>query len=250
MYGGCADGEFPLAGLVQANNGDLYGTTYGGGPDACSPNPGCGTVFRIIPSGTFTTLYSFCSQSGCADGELPLAGLVQASNGDLYGTTSQGGANGGGTVFKITAGGALMTLYTFCSQDECFDGGSPYAALVQTTNGDLYGTTGYGGANGRGTVFKVTPSGVLRTLYSFCSQSGCTDGGNPYAALVQATDGNFFGTTFSGGANACPDPVGCGTVFRITPTGALTLYSFCFQSGCTDGEFPFAGLAQATNGKL
>jgi uncharacterized repeat protein (TIGR03803 family) len=77
-----------------------------------------------------------------------------------------------------------------------------------------------------------------------------TDGGNPYAALVQATDGNFFGTTFSGGANACPDPVGCGTVFRITPTGALTLYSFCFQSGCTDGEFPFAGLAQATNGKL
>ncbi|MGA2581422.1 MAG: choice-of-anchor tandem repeat GloVer-containing protein [Bryobacteraceae bacterium] len=248
---GCADGEFPMAGLVQATNGDLYGTTSAGGANACPPNPGCGTVFKITPSGTFTTLYSFCSQSGCADGEFPLAGLVQATNGDLYGTTSQGGANGGGTVFKITASGTLTTLYPLCSQDECFDGGLPYAAVVQTTNGDLYGTTGYGGALGKGTVFKITPSKRFTTLYSFCSQSGCTDGDYPFAALVQATDGNLFGTTNAGGANACPNPAGCGTVFKITPNGTLTtLYSLCSQSGCSDGELPFAGLAQATNGKL
>jgi uncharacterized repeat protein (TIGR03803 family) len=163
----------------------------------------------MTPSGTLTTLYSFCSQSGCPDGSDPEAGLVQAANGDFYGTTRVGGTNSGGTVFRITPGGTLTTLYSFCSQSACTDGSSPQSALVQATNGDLYGTTGYGG-NGYGTIFKITPSGELTTLYSLCSQSACTDGEYLVAALVQDTNGTFYGTTSSGGAN------GDGTVFSMS----------------------------------
>jgi uncharacterized repeat protein (TIGR03803 family) len=166
-----------------------------------------GTVFKITPSGTLTTLYSFCSQS-CADGEEPYAGLVQATNGDFYGTTQSGGANFVGTVFRITPDGMLTTLYSFCSQSGCTDGENPRAALVQAANGDFYGTAYLGGANNGGTVFKITPSGTLTTLYSFCSQSGCTDGEYPYAGLVQATNGTFYGTTVFGGADL-------GTVFSL-----------------------------------
>src|ERR1017187_3111968 len=235
-----ADGALPLAGLVQATNGNFYGTAQIGGAN------GYGTVFKISPTGTLTTLHSFCSQSGCTDGEYPAAGLVQANNGDLYGTTVYGGANNDGTVFKITPSGTLTTLYSFCSQSGCTDGQYPYAGLNQAANGDFYGTTVCGGANagtfcaGAGTVFKITPSGALTTLYSFCSQSGCTDGYGP-AGLVQATNGDLYGTTGYGGTNSKG-----GTVFKITPSGALTtLYSFCSQSGCTDGNGPVAGLVQA-----
>ena len=245
-YGLCTDGEYPGAGLVQATNGDLYGTTFEGGA-----NNG-GTVFKITPGGTLTTLYNFCAQSGCTDGVQPDAGLVLAANGDFYGTTWAGGANSsasvaGGTVFKITPSGTLTTLYSFCSESGCTDGALLLAGLVHATNGDFYGTTYEGGVNGLGTIFKITPSGTLTTLYSFCSRSACSDGEYPYVGLVQATNGDFYGTTPSGGAN-CLYPCG-GTLFKITPGGTLTtLYSFCSQSGCTDGESPVAGLVQATDG--
>jgi uncharacterized repeat protein (TIGR03803 family) len=261
---GCLDGASPAGGLAQAANGDLYGTTSGGGANS---NPlcvaaylsqvGCGTIFKITPGGTLTTLYSFCAQSGCTDGANPIGWLVQAANGDLYGTTIVGGANpgtsgiGGGTVFKITPSGSLTTLYSFCAQSGCADGETPMAGLIQAANGDLYGTTAEGGANGPydGTIFKITPGGTLTTLYSFCSQSGCTDGGFPLAGLVQGTNGDLYGTTNGGGANCAPN--GCGTVFKITPSGSLTtLYSFCSQSGCMDGSDPEAGLVQATDGDL
>jgi uncharacterized repeat protein (TIGR03803 family) len=234
---GCPDGYSPYAGLVQATNGDLYGTTYFGGTG------NGGTIFKIAPGGTLTTVHSFCSQSGCPDGDAP-AGLVQAANGDFYGTTSGDRTSGNyGTVFKITPSGTLTTLYSFCSQSGCTDGSTPVAGLVQAANGDLYGTAGLGGASNYGTVFKITPSGTLTTLYSFCSQSGCTDGSIPLAGLVQATDGDFYGTT-DGGAGTCPPP-GCGTVFKITPSGTLTtLHSF----NGTDGYAPDAGLVQATDG--
>ncbi len=229
----CTDGQYTYAGLVQAANGDLYGTTPFGGAS------GAGTVFRITLGGTLTTLYSFCSQSGCADGYEPIAGLVQAANGELYGTTYFGGASGAGTVFKITPSGTLTTLYS------SFSDGQNFAGLVQAANGDLYGTTYSGGAHGGGTVFKITPSGTLTTLYNFCSQSGCTDGEYSRAGLVQATNGDLYGTTANGGAH------GYGTVFKITPSGTLTtLYSFCSQSGCADGALTIAGLIQATNGDL
>jgi uncharacterized repeat protein (TIGR03803 family) len=252
---GCTDGANPGAGLVQAANGDFYGTTIAGAnlnPAACL-EAGCGTIFKITPSGTLTTLYSFCAQSGCTDGGNP-AGLVQAANGDFYGTTEDGGANcvpyGCGTVFKITPSGTLTTLYSFCPQGgfpACTDGWSPVAGLVQATNGDFYGTTSAGGANYGGTVFKITPSGTLATLYTFCSQGGslCTDGANPLAGLVQATNGDLYGTASYGGTNCAPS--GCGTVFKVTPDGALTtIHSFAM----TDGEYPAAALIPGTDGEL
>ena len=241
------DGSYPEPGLVQAAGGNFYGTTTIGGAN------NSGTVFRITPSGSLTTLYSFCSQSGCTDGDMPQGGLVQATGGNLYGTTSQGGAatcsGGCGTVFRITPSGSLATLYGFCSKSGCHDGSDPRSGLVQGTNGNFYGTTARGGAHKYGTIFKITPSGSLTTLYSFCSQSSCTDGASPDLGLVQATDGNLYGTTGAGGANMT-DCFGssCGTFFKITPSGTLTtLYSFCTQSGCTDGFEPGA-LVQDTNG--
>ena len=328
-YPNCPDGDFPVAGLVQATNGDLYGTTeYGGSPDGsfgtvfqikitpsftlttldsfpvedgCAPEPtaglvqatngdlygttpcggvnGGGTVFQITPAGTLTTKYNFCpiaGISGCgndqptyANGFDPVAGLIQATNGDLYGTTVSGGINGGGTVFKITTGGKLTTLYSFCSQvngsGTCTDGGHPSSVLVQATNGDIYGTTAYGGTGAAcpdvidcGTIFEITPTGALTTLYSFCSQSGCADGANqgnletPQPALIQATDGNLYGTTpFGGYTTSGVNTNGYGTIFEITPSGTLTtLYTFCEVSGCPDGADPFAGLIQDTNGNF
>jgi uncharacterized repeat protein (TIGR03803 family) len=251
------DGSNPSGALVQATNGDLYGTTAQGGANttAC-PNfgLGCGTVFKITTGGKLTTLYSFCSQGGslCTDGKLPYyAGLVQATNGDLYGTTDAGGVtvNGYsyGTVFKITLGGTLTTLYRFCSQSGCTDGASP-AGLIQAANGDFYGVTSGGGAYANGTVFEISPSGALKTLYSFCPQEvnySCPDGNDPQSALVQATNGDFYGTTNTGGAH------NWGTFFEIAqPSDTLTtLYSFCAQGlpGCEDGQNP-NGLVQATNG--
>jgi uncharacterized repeat protein (TIGR03803 family) len=228
-------GEYPRSGLVQANDGNFYGTTYYGGA-YCSPS-GCGTVFKVTDSGTLTTLYSFCTLNNCLDGSNPQARLIQATDGNLYGTTYYGGANNAGTVFKITPSGTLTTLHSFAGTD----GKYPLAALVQATDGNFYGTTDGGGAAGGGTIFKITPSGALTTLYSFCSQSGCADGGGPQASLVQASDGNFYGTTYGGGTN------NDGTVFKITPSGTLTtLHSF---SGA-DGANPYAGLIQATDGNF
>ena len=246
----CADGTRPRSGLVQGTDGNFYGTTFLGGANnnvMCNPGSGngCGTVFEMTPDGTLSTLYSFCSLSGCADGVGPYAGLVQGTDGNFYGTTPSGGANGAGTVFEVTPGGTLTTLYSFCSLSSCADGIGPYAGLVQGTDGNFYGTTSSGGANRVGTIFQVTPTGALTTLYSFCSQKNCADGNNPAGELVQGADGNFYGTTAAGGAHVK------GTVFRVTPGGTLTtLYSFCSLSKCADGTGPRAGLVQGTDGNF
>jgi uncharacterized repeat protein (TIGR03803 family) len=193
----------------------------------------------------FTVLLSFDG----ADGGVSYAGLVQAADGNLYGTTNSGGANNYGTVFKITPEGTLTTLYSFCSQKNCTDGANPVAGLVQAKDGNFYGTTQGGGANPgyrAGTVFEITLDGILTTLYSFCSKTNCGDGGFPVAGLVQAKDGNFYGTTPRGEAGA--DKRGGGTVFEITPKGSLTtLYSFCSKADCADGRYPHAGLIQAND---
>ena len=247
----CVDGAMPYAGLVRASDGNFYGTTLeGGSNNGCSLGSGsCGTVFKITPGGTLTTLYSFCAQSGCTDGGNPYAGLVQATDGNFYGTAFGRGANGYGTVFKITPSGTLTSLYSFCAQANCADGQYPYAGLVQATDGNFYGTTPEGGGGAYhlgGTVFKVTPSGTLTTIYNFCSLPGCADGDSAHAALVQATDGNFYGTTGGGGAYCTPNS-GCGTVFKITPSGSLTtLHSF----DGSDGKGTSAGLVQATDGNF
>jgi uncharacterized repeat protein (TIGR03803 family) len=242
------DGVQPQEGLVQATDGNFYGTTYSGGAY------GNGTIFEFTPGGTLATLYSFGAQAN--DSANPLAGLIQASDGNFYGTASAGGAQGGGTVFELSYGTWTETvLYSFCAQGyPCNDGVSPYASVVQGTDGNFYGTTSQFGAYGGGTVFQLIPGVGLNTLYSFCAQGSdnCTDGDYPTAAVVQGTDGNFYGTTYEGGAN-CIDTGGCGTAFQLTPGGVLTtLYSFCSQGGntCSDGAFPSAGLIQATDGNF
>jgi uncharacterized repeat protein (TIGR03803 family) len=159
-----------------------------------------------LPAQTFTTLHSF----DITDGEYPVTSLVQADNGDLYGTTPEGGANQlWGTIFKITPAGVLTTIYSFCAQSGCPDGGRPNA-ILQTTNGHLYGTTARGGADADGTVFEITPGGTLTTIYSFCVQSGCADGEEPVAGLVQAAGGDLLriptkvNTDSEGNANGIP----------------------------------------------
>jgi uncharacterized repeat protein (TIGR03803 family) len=201
---GCPLGNYTV-GLVQVANGDLYGTTQQGGSQLCLD--GCGTVFKITPGGTFTTIYDFP-----AGPPYPVGGLVQATNGYLYGTTNSGGAYDEGSVYKITPNGTLTTLYSFCAEQNCSDGGKPMAGLVQATDGNLYGTTTWGGLYGPGsvgTIFQITPEGTLTTIYNFC---GCGDGAYPQAGLIQGTDGNLYGTT----SDAGPGEPGYGTVFKLS----------------------------------
>jgi uncharacterized repeat protein (TIGR03803 family) len=239
---GCTDGYEPNAGLVEGTNGEFYGTTFYGGATASENQTGAGTVFKINSKGTLTTLYSFCSKTGCTDGALPNAGLVQATDGNFYGTTNSGGIpvadTDYGTVFKISPEGTLTTLHSFSYTD----GGQPDGALIQASDGNLYGTTSEGGPNLYGTVFQITlPGGTLTTLNSFSN----TDGAVPFAGLLQGTDGNLYGTTLEGGSSVNGD----GTIFKITTGGTLSsLYSFCLKTHCPDGDFPYAGLVQHTNG--
>jgi uncharacterized repeat protein (TIGR03803 family) len=222
--------------LTLATNGDFYGT-------ANSP----GVPYKVTPSGAFTTYSNACTVDCGTD---PNATMVQASNGDLYGTTQGGGAYGQGTIFKLTLAGALTTLHSFCetqnSEGDCLDGVGPFTTLVQGTNGDLYGATQSGGSTQSGTIFKITMAGEFTTLYTFCLTSGCPDGEYPKAALVQGGDGNFYGVTSSGGT-----AYGGGTFFTMTPSGALTtLYSFCvLNADCADGNHPLA-LMLGTDGNF
>lgn len=232
------EGDAPCGGLLLASDGSFYGTTELGGIS------GQGTIFKISPSGGFVSLVSFAGFP--TNGGTPTGELVQGTDANFYGTTISGGiyegcANGCGcgTVFKMTPEGALTTLHDFDSTD----GACPYGGLVQGVDGNFYGTTNWGGtgnscgSGGCGTVFSITPGGVLRTLHSFDS----TDGAFPWGVLAQGSDGNFYGTTQSGGAG------GWGTVFQITPAGALTtLHGFVG----TDGGEPFAPLVQATDGSF
>jgi uncharacterized repeat protein (TIGR03803 family) len=234
-FGG-SEGAFPQGALVQGTDGDLYGTTSGGGNigSGC-PYTGCGTVFKITPQGAFSLLHSFDSTT---HGGSPTDGLIQARNGNFYGTAEAGGTHGGGTVFGMTPKGILTTLYNFPSTSY---GADPIGGLVQTANGKFYGTTFRGGSSADGTVFEITPKGILTTLFVFCTDNNCADGAWPEAGLVQATDGNFYGTTTQGGL-----VFGDGTVFRITPEGTLTtLHAFDYS----DGYDPI-GLVQATDGNL
>jgi uncharacterized repeat protein (TIGR03803 family) len=227
-----SDGNFSSTGLALATNGDFYGTSGGGATSSSCPSA-CGTVFVMTAGGTLRVLHSFNG----TDGSAPL-GLVQALDGNFYGTTQFGGANNGGTFFQMTPRGAVTTLYNFCSQTNCADGSFPIGTVVQATNGNFYGTTINGGANNWGTVFEITPPGTITTLHSFIIENGNSD--NPTSGLVQASNGKFYGTT-QGGAN------GYGTLFEITPAGTFTtLHSF----NGTDGSLPLGTLLEATDGNL
>ncbi len=251
MQANCVDGSFPQGGLVQASNGNFYGTTNQGGQNSL------GTVFKITPEGEFTTLRSFCTRASCSDGTNPVAGLIQGSDGNLYGTTQLGGIINGdctlgcGTFFKITVKGTLTTLYSFCLQANCADGSFPQGSLTQASNRNFYGSTNQGGQSGLGSAFEITPQGELTTIHSFCTRASCSDGTNPTAGLIRGTDGNFYGTASLGGILNQDCTLGCGTFFEISAKGSFTpLYGFCLQANCTDGSFPEGGLVQGTDGNF
>jgi uncharacterized repeat protein (TIGR03803 family) len=226
----------PGSALVEAMNGNFYGTSVNGGIGGCGPSgDGCGMIFEMTPEGELTVLHDFDFNDGW---DSVGAALIQSTGGILYGETAGGGngnfSNSYGTIFTITPVlGKFTVLYKFNGSD----GQAPLGGLVQASDGNFFGITPRGGAHGDGTVFRITPQGTLTTLHSFDG----TDGANPQAGLLQATDGNFYGTTYGG------ETSGNGTVFEMTPGGTLTtLHSF----DGTDGANPQAGLLQATDGNF
>ncbi len=231
-FTGGNDGANPVAVLAQGSDGSFYGTTYYGGTS------NVGTVFKVSTNGALTSLYSF---TGGKDGADPSGGLVEGSDGSLLGTTEYGGADGAGTVFRISTNGEYTSLYSFTGG---IDGGNPEGGLAQGGDGSFYGTTYYGGTSfypGYGTVFRFSTNGALTSL---CSFSGGEDGAGPNG-LVQGSDGSFYGTTYYGGTTVYP---GYGTVFQISTNGALSsLHSF---TGGSDGANPVAALAQGSDGNL
>ena len=223
------EGSQPMTGLTRSVDGNFYGSTTSGGDYAY------GNVFRITPGGTLTSLYSFTND---VDGSSPSGALLQAADGNFYGMTPGGGLSRNGNIFRITPAGAFTNLYSFTGGT---DGSLPVGSLIQASDGNLYGTTKFNRISSflfYGTIFKVTTNGVLTTLYAL----NYGDGTYPAAGLVEGRDGNFYGTTFQGGAHDL------GTLFRITPAGALTtLASF---DGFDDGAHPASALVAALDGSF
>jgi len=222
----CADGEYPAA-LTLGADGNFYGLTTQGGSMETEGEDG-GTFFKVTPSGTMTILANL--DFGLF--YFPL-GLIQATDGNFYGTTYGGGANGDGSIFRITPAGTFTTFYSFCNLADCLDGNDPGGGLTKGADGNLYGTTYSGGATDQGTVFRISLAGVLDTFYYFCTQTDCPDGSGPELTMLQGTDGNFYGSADGGG------------LYRITPSGALTfLASEIAYPACP------TGLLQATDGNI
>jgi uncharacterized repeat protein (TIGR03803 family) len=257
----CPDGSQPYGALVRDSKGVFYGTTQTGGGgnfDKCEQQ-GCGVVFAVKKGAkkyNYINLHTFCTgDDTCSDGSHPIGGLVLDSKGNLYGTAAVGGAHGDGVVFEISKQGKYKVLYDFCAQANCADGAGPQSPSVVLTyqgaaNGavydgksPLYGTTVAGGAHFQnGTIFSLTPRGkkwTEKVIYSFCSQALCTDGGQPLG-LTMDSSGTMYGATHSGGGNRGDEfDEGGGTAFKFADGQMTTLYRFCAQSSCTDGEYPY-----------
>jgi len=239
--------------LIQGTDGNIYGTTVANGAGTCSwrstqclPSAGSGAIFRVNSSGGALTYPHVFNGT---DGSKPYAGLVQATDGNFYGSTQTGGAHNAGTIFKMTPGGALTTLHTFTGGA---DGANPYASLMQASDGNLFGTTQFGGGPAdAGTVFKITTAGAHSVLHAFTGvvtpngappPTTAGDGVQPGAGLFEASDGKLYGVAGGGGG------YGGGTAFSVTKDGAYTqLYSF---DGSNAGGSPTATLFQATDGNL
>lgn len=264
---GC-NGRYPGR-IAQGRDGNLYGTMPGGG------NPNLGTVFTVTPGGTFNKIYNF---SG-TDGYGPFSGLTLGTDGNFYGATYNDGANGYGTLFKITPAGTLTTLHNFTAAEEGGAYGTPaasktgtyygvtyyrkaysitpsgtfkllpnpldsssFAPLILGSDGNFYGTTIGGGINGRGSVFRMSTSGVITNIYSF----DYTHGSEPYGPIVQGADGFFYGTTTSGGSMAHS----AGVVFKLSTKGVITVLHEFDNTSTTDGYQPLSGLVAATDGNF
>ncbi|HEY2473787.1 MAG TPA: choice-of-anchor tandem repeat GloVer-containing protein [Candidatus Cybelea sp.] len=230
------DAQEPVADLVE-KNGTLYGTTRNGGYSGCYVSETCGAMFAVTLSGNEKVLHYF--GPGYQEGVLPLTGLTFVKN-ELYGTTTRGGADGGGAVFKTSTSGSERVVYNFK--------GGHYSAFPEGQltlyDGELYGTAD-GGAYGAGTIYAMAPSGKERMIYTFKGLPN--DGARPIGRLT-VFNGKLYGVTIGGGAHQCASSgSGCGTVFDVSPSGKESvLYSF---AGGMDGEYPYAGLA-LLNGRL
>ena len=259
-----SDGRYPYAGLIQGQDGSLYGTTeYGGsGGNTTAPFSGQGTIYKLNTDGTgYSVLHSFTTNSvylGTPDGQYPSAGLVQAADGTLFGTTLNGGylatsspGSGYGTAYRINTNGTSYSVIFFFGEGGGV-GVNPFGGLIQGHDGSLYGTTEYGaGGDGNGTVFQLrtnatvsNPDNVYATLYNF-GTAGMDDGERPSANLVQGLDFALYGTTIYGGSGG-----GYGTVFKVNTngTGYSILYSFTFN--VADDYYQEAGLMQGSDGAL
>src|ERR1017187_6097776 len=225
-FTGLADGGNPYGGVVPDSAGNLYGTTSAGGTS------GYGVVFKLDKAGQETVLYAF---TGGADGGYSYAGVIRDSAGNLYGTASYGGTADVGVVYKVDAAGQETVLYTFPPPH---DGASPTAGVVRDSAGNLYGTTGAGGAQNAGVVYKLDRAGQETVLYSF---TGGADGGYPHAGVIRDSAGNLYGTTPFGGT-------GSGVVYKLDTAGQETvLYAF---TGGADGGTPWAGVIRDSAGNL
>lgn len=222
----------PGGDFLQATDGNFYGYTCATCKNVDRP-PDYGTVFRITPSGAVTTVYTFCTLAGCQDGYVPTGALIQGTDGNFYGGTTYGGANGHGTFFQLTLEGVLTTLYNFCSLPNCADGHG-VNALVQGTDGDFYCVTS------SETFVKITVSGTLTTLHHFTRAEG-----NGLTSLIEGTDGSFYGVARYGGTSTSAG----GTIFKVTSGGKeTTLYNFC-ATDCADGYLPYS-VVQGTDGNF
>lgn len=237
---------YPRGGLVLGTDGNFYGTTSEGGSAADA-----GTVFRMTPGGAFTVMAAFRGQQTYNEGDYPVGRLVRGNDGAYYGITRSGGTQGAGTAFRFTLEGGLTYLTNFGGGPGSEVGTHPEGGLTLGTDGNFYGVTSGGGTKNYGTVFRLTPAGVLTTLHSFQGGGGTTPiniggttvraGGNPYASLTQVADGNFYGTTVQAG----------GTVFRITPAGAFTVLGlFTGDFGSNPGSSPQTRLLLTSDGNL
>jgi uncharacterized repeat protein (TIGR03803 family) len=241
-FTGGTDGAFPWSPLMQASDGNLYGTTeYGGARSSIS---GYGTTFQLPLGGAFNPLYYFDNNG---DGDHPFySGLTEGSDGFFYGTTDVGGDDHDGVIFAMSSDGFLFPIYSFLASGD--DGVGPLAGVVLGSDGNFYGTTQNGGSNSFGTIFQLTSDWNYTNLFSFNG----TNGAGPTSALVQGNDGNLYGTTFNGGTafhglDTSGNPTGYGTVFKLSTNGAfLSLFSF----GGTNGSQPVAGLITGQKGNL
>lgn len=233
-------GNSPSGALVQATDGNFYGSATTGGPAGECSTTGCGTLFKITPSGALTTLHNFNGRAGF----YPFGALVLTSGGGFYGATAGGGdsgvkcyifkQSGCGTLFKLTSSGAFTSLHSFNGTD-----GNEPLGLALGNNGNLYGVAKWGGADNNGTIFETTSSGTFSLLYNF-ALTGSIPGG-----LMAAANGNFYGTTEYSGSESK------GQVFQFTPSGTFTnLYSFCAGGDCSEGAYPLTGLIQGADGDL
>jgi uncharacterized repeat protein (TIGR03803 family) len=233
--GGTADGCYPYGGLFRDSAGNLYGTTQSCGAF------NFGMVFRLSKSGTLKVLHNFAG--GTADGANPLYGsLLMDNKGALYGVAQYGGTSNDGVVYKLSKSGALRVLHSFAGGTT--DGCNPDGTPAMDTLGNLYGTAVACGSSNMGVVWKVSKGGAEKVLHSFAG--GTTDGAVPIAGVVLDAKGKLYGDTQNGGGTGCFGS-GCGTVYKVSKTGTLTLlHTFAGP----EGAMPFGGVIRDTKGNL